>query len=548
MKNKLLTPSDLGLDPKHFPVFRTVQTEVMEFLNTSPTRVTGACVPTGAGKTAICAAVAVQFVRRTKQRVVILVATKAQQEEYTKYFSSLLVSVTGKANYTCVGVPGTHTCKSGGLEGCPHFGEPTCLYDSARDIARNANIVVTNYAYWLRLNSMPNSPGLCIGEEGTIMNPFGLLIMDEADTSFEQLAGSMHVEIHEANITSLGVLSSRTTLNDSLSAWVTLAKDNLTAADSMRSEQVKRYKRNKAPYVRELVRRLEGLCEAFESIQGMDEASWICESHGDHGHRKFTFDAVWPGMRAESRLFLGIPQVFMLSATLRRKTMGLLGLKAGSYSFKEWPRVFPKERSPVYRMPGASMSGRRITDAGLRNWVSTIDKIIDARLDRKGIIHTSSYARQQYLVENSRHAVLFHVNKSEAGSPTSVVVADGFRAAKEPAILVSPSFTTGWNFPGRECEYQIIAKVPFKRMDKVNKARAERDPGYSAYATMQEIVQMCGRGMRFPLDRCETFIVDDDFDWFYKQARASAPEWFEYRLITKLPMLPERAPETKGDA
>jgi len=542
---QLLTPASLGLDPKHFPEFREVQTEVMEFLNTAPCRVAGACVPTGAGKTAICAALAVQHVRRTKQRVAILVATKAQQEEYTKYFNNLLVSVTGKANYTCISVPGSHTCKAGGLEGCPHFGEPTCLYDSARDAARNADIVVTNYAYWLRLNSMPNSPGLCLGEGGVVSNPFGLLIMDEADTSFEQLAGSMHVEIHEANITSLGVLSSRVTLNDSLMDWVEIAKSNLVAADSMRAEQVKRYKRSRAPYVKELVRRLESLCEAFESMQSMDPANWICESHGEYGHRKFTFDSVWPGMRAESRLFMNVPRVFMLSATLRRKSMGLLGLKPGSYSFKEWPRVFPKERSPVYRIPGASMSGKRITDAGLKNWVSVIDKIIDSRLDRKGIIHTSSYKRQQYLVENSRHSALFHVNTTEAGSPTSVMIAEAFRAASEPAVLVSPSFTTGWNFPGRECEYQIIAKVPFKRMDKVNKARAERDPGYLTYATMQEIVQMCGRGMRFPMDRCETFVVDDDFDWFYKMARASAPDWFSYTLITKLPALPERAPEKK---
>jgi hypothetical protein len=35
-----------------------------------------------------------------------------------------------------------------------------------------------------------------------------------------------------------------------------------------------------------------------------------------------------------------------------------------------------------------------------------------------------------------------------------------FKRRKAPAFLVSPSMTTGWDFPYDQCRWQIIAKVP----------------------------------------------------------------------------------------
>jgi Rad3-related DNA helicase len=45
---------------------------------------------------------------------------------------------------------------------------------------------------------------------------------------------------------------------------------------------------------------------------------------------------------------------------------------------------------------------------------------------------------------------------------------------------------------------------------------------------MQKLVQACGRGMRGPLDWCETFIVDDQLrsDWFFRKYKKHAPRWF----------------------
>ena len=43
---------------------------------------------------------------------------------------------------------------------------------------------------------------------------------------------------------------------------------------------------------------------------------------------------------------------------------------------------------------------------------------------------------------------------------------------------------------------------------------------------MQDLVQAVGRGMRSEQDQCETIILDDHVQWFVRQHREFAPQWF----------------------
>ena len=181
-------------------------------------------------------------------------------------------------------------------------------------------------------------------------------------------------------------------------------------------------------------------------------------------------------------------------------------------------------------------------------WVAQIDKIIASRAvtgKRKGVIHTVSYARQEYLLQHSKYAHLMVGNTSDPNSPTAAQIVKKFKSSvagtQGVPVLVSPSFATGWDFPGRECEWQIIGKIPFpESQSKVMQERIKRDSQYLNYLTMQELVQACGRGTRSELDRCETFIVDDSVKWFVWQAKGQAPAWFEVRPMQDgvLPPLP----------
>jgi Rad3-related DNA helicase len=171
----------------------------------------------------------------------------------------------------------------------------------------------------------------------------------------------------------------------------------------------------------------------------------------------------------------------------------------------------------------------------MRLWVNKIDQIIDRRLDRKGIIHTVSYARVDLIKQWSRHRDIMMTHQT---ATTRDVVAD-FKRARAPAVLVSPSMATGWDFPYDECNYQIIGKVPFPdSRDKVLQARTKIDPVYSYYITMQSLVQASGRGMRAEDDICETIVVDDHISWFIgKWGATLAPAWFRqaYKISRTIP-------------
>jgi Rad3-related DNA helicase len=239
-----------------------------------------------------------------------------------------------------------------------------------------------------------------------------------------------------------------------------------------------------------------------------------------------------------------------MSATLRPKTLGLLGVGKEHYEFKEWQRIFPAHRHPIYSIPARYQDkdvriDRRTTEEQMHAWVEHIDKIIEGRLDRKGIIQTVSYDRQKYLFEHSRHSQHFIGNTNDPDSETASQIADAFRRSRAPQVLVSPSFATGWDFPGEGCEYVIVCKVPFKpNQGKVQKAREERDKQYGAYLAMIDLVQSAGRGMRSADDRCEVFVVDGHLSWFLHQNSSLAPQWFVHG-VRKMAEIPKAAEKLK---
>jgi Rad3-related DNA helicase len=165
----------------------------------------------------------------------------------------------------------------------------------------------------------------------------------------------------------------------------------------------------------------------------------------------------------------------------------------------------------------------RSSDAVLKLWLARIDNIIRRRLDRKGIIHCVSYARRDLIIRNSRYKDLMLTHDSGE----QAVAVEKFKSADPPRIFLSPSATTGLDFPYDQCEYSIVAKVPFPdQRSKILKARAKGDPEYAMYLTMLDVVQASGRGMRAVDDSHETFIVDDQWGWFHKKFRRFAPAWF----------------------
>ena len=214
--------------------------------------------------------------------------------------------------------------------------------------------------------------------------------------------------------------------------------------------------------------------------------------------------------------------------------------------------AFPASRRPLYHLPTVRMK-HGITQDQMLWWVNKIDQIVDRRTDRKGILHTVSYKRAEFFLQHTRHLDIAFL--PPAISLRDAVAAfkgdtDEFRRGQlggairdrlisgQIKLLISPALSTGFDFPGDSCRYQIIGKVPFPdTRSKVLKAREKIDKDYGPYVAMQQIVQMCGRGMRSADDWCENFIIDDNWTWFITVYKGFAPAWFlnGCRFVNSIP-------------
>lgn len=558
-----LTPADLGL-PAKFEEFRKEQIQAIEMVANSEKRHTGLCMPMGLGKSLV----PVVLHKLTGARVAVLTHTLGLMDQYLRDFQSIgMIPIMGRSNYACQDHELGTDCRLGGYAGCRYKGTLGCDYESARDSACNADLDVTNYAYWVKSNQW--GIGLERGEdEGK--NPFDLLVLDEAHLAFEALAAALRVTLRESSLITLGVQYDKD--SEEPAYWASVAVKAATAAAGMMTDLTRRLKNTprsdrtpKAMRLRQQVKELDEVKDSVERLasvlnQGSVQDDWVCEQRkGTEWGRVWDFDCVWPAQYAESRLFMGIPHVIEMSATLKPMSIHALGVQKQDLEFREWPRAYPASHTPIYYQPSLHPETRKQIRlnyrTSLQEWeriVRDMDDWIEPRFEdwRSGLIHTVSFDRQKMVRDMSRWRDYMLLNGNEPDSLKAQRVFEEYCErvrAGERCILISPSFSTGWNLPGRLCEWQVILKLAFKPESKVIKARLKRWPRYQSHTVMQNFMQETGRASRFYRDRCEVLVKDGNLGFFLQQNRDLAPIGFD--VLMKKPEerieMRERAPETE---
>jgi len=522
-KIQIPSPANLGLPPAKFSTWRDGQEKaISDMILREGFRFTASMQPTGFGKSAVYVAAALILDGKT----VILTSTKALQSQLMRDFETVgMKALKGQNAYPCRATTPQVPCNIGPC----HYGFDCKLkmsgcyyYDAVRE-ARSAALASTNYAYWMTANRFADIP----------WEP-DLLIMDEAHQAPNLLADFLTVTVEGEDLAALGETLPRG--KQGLAAWIAWATEKLVAAKAQASRLSSRYSSLSKNKIVKLTK-LTSLIRALESLTSLGKPGWIV-SDGTHrwavNHRT-NEDYVRFGPRLlqqehiERYLFGNVPRIYMTSGTISHSTMRLLLLS--DYRFFEGQSNFPVERRPVYFIPTARITRRlKLNSPEAAAWLSTIDEIIDERKDRKGIIHTVSYAYRDHIVLNSRHSKIMFTNRK--GNLPSVI--SMFKERNSGAVLVSPSLTSGYDFPGDDCRYQIIAKLPFPNLgDKLLAARIEAEPELLHYMTMQALVQAIGRGMRNVNDMCETFIVDSMFREWYKKWKHLAPSYFRAAVKTR---------------
>lgn len=523
----MLTPIEFGL-PAKFSEWRKGQLEAVDQALLSKERFVTLCAPTGFGKSLAYMAAGLMGGKRT----VICTSTKGLQDQLRNDFHSISSDVRGQSNYLC------NAASSFGLDplttvemGPCHGGEECNLksggcdyFDRYRE-AQRAEIVVTNYALWMvDRHRERNRDGSSLNS----LKPVEMLVLDEAHDAPEAVAGHVGGEMKYDVINRCG--SARVVWpglkDEDQEGWQAWAIETEGALEGMVEEGMKTVAKTKD---RKLARRVQTWKRAQREVGKVAEmkGEWVIETQNDWRTKRYgpivRFDPLWPAQYAEQVLFRGVKKVVLVSATVRPKTAQLLGIASETNNFLEYISTFPVASRPVIHVPTVQMS-HRMTEWNQLQWVQMIDRLLDARGDRKGIIHTVSYERSKLIFLNSRHSSRMLLHDSQTRSQT----VEQFKSSSSNSVFVSPSVDTGYDFPLSQCEFQIISKVPFvNNSGKLMKRRLASDKQYSNYLTALTIVQMTGRGMRSRDDRCETLIVDDQWAWFYPQNRQHFPKWFQ---------------------
>jgi Rad3-related DNA helicase len=521
----LPSPADLGFPPK-FESWRDDQLRAVNKVLGSTQRFVALTMPTGAGKglTYVTAA----LVQKDVKRALFLTATKGLQDQNTRDFSALgFTDIRGQSNYPCVALQRgaalhryrhgnyEHRCDEGPCHAgvrCSHIpdrSQPSlrsnCEYYGAVHDATGATLVGTNYSYWLHA-----------GQYSQGIGKFDCVVLDEAHEADKEVESFLTFELTDKD-----VHRARTKLLDSQEVydWKLWAKGHVTSL-ARTIEEEEEHPPISAEGVRD-IRELKRVHGKFERLATLDPESWVVDL--ESGHPVFT--PVRVAEFCEAVLFRGIPRVILTSATLTLKTLALLGIKREEATIWECPSSFPVERRPIIHVnpqPEIRVS-HKMSDAHKIFWRARIDNLIGPRIDRKGIIHTVSYARMKDLMQHSEYRDFF-ITHDSGNTPAAVAE---FKRQKPPCILLSPSIMTGFDFPDDDARWQIIGKIPLLDTRGIAiQTRIAHDPDYANYVAMQKLVQACGRIVRSPLDWGETFIVDDQFIWFLRRARKFAPRWF----------------------
>ena len=518
-----LTPADLSLPPK-FRSFRRGQITALTRGLSSPHKYILQSMPVGEGKSLYYIAQALL----QSTRACALTASLGLQTQLLDDFSPIgLVDIRGRSNYPCVR---GDSCEEGKHNRCP---KGVCPYEKARTAMLASPLVETTYSYYMAATI-----------HGRGLGDFDLLICDEAHDAPEEVCSAMAVEFTYKDASKIGHRLPSTMVLLDWQNWsntiYAITSDKLRSLQSEK-EGDRTSRGSIHPQTSREIDTWTKIQDRAATVMGA-MGKWVVSKTGDG----FRLEPVWARDYAMSVLFRNIPKIILTSATMVRKTMDLLGIPPDSASFFEYASSFPKERTPVYLFTGSKFekgAGRvsfKSSPDELLLWTTRIDNIIRRRMDRKGIIHTVSYDRAEYILSHSAFSsYMLLPEKLGNGKRDTEGTIERFRKAEPPAILVSPAITTGYDFKGEQCEYNIIAKVPFMdSRDPLTKARDEEDKEYSPYMTAQTLVQALGRAMRGEDDQCENFIVDGHIHWFLGKYRHLFPFWF-HRLIQKATAMPE---------
>lgn len=507
-----MNPSDLGLSPHQFPSYLPGQEDVITRIVSSPTPRTLLQAPTGVGKTVV----GVSSAKAQSSRFLYLTATKSLQRQLESSFSSDdFFNISGHSSYPCA----TNDDETGFFCDSARF----CEYRSDVATLQSMSFISTNYHHWIQL-SLSGVPDR-LGE-------FDFIVMDEAHKIPEIIRSICAIKIKTSHYRKhlLDDLPhpkhSHVVLdNKDFDLWRQWAESAKKSLSKLLSSSRKEKDEKRSQILSNLIYTLDRL------INETDPQSWVGQVTTDG----VSFTPLDASQFASQHLFRDIPKILFCSATVTPEDIKELGVSPSDLTSISVPSPFDLSRRPVYYYPTSPSIkfDHRSNEGETRLIVNQVDRIIESRLDYKGIIPVRSYQKGLDLISRSKYSSLMLFHKDRHSFRETIT---RFKRSKYPCILVSPTIDEGIDFPGDLCRYIIMMKVPFyDSRDPIISRLKKLDPTYTDRQTARTIIQTAGRGMRSQSDYCETFIIDGH--WGYFKEKPYFPKYFSdaFQTIRSIP-------------
>lgn len=543
------SPSDIGL-PDKFAGWRPNQFAAVERILDSDKRFVMLCLSTGSGKTAIYYAAALL----SEVRTAVLTATKGLMDQIASEMNTLSTDIRGQGNYHCPIARDFRLPRYTTVDDAPcqcgyrcRLKWKGCQYYDQYRAAQAANIFCTNYQMWMNDSQQDRANGDLqygyipdgLGHVQTIVlkdeQAVKMLVLDEAHSADEMLTLFLGVDITRKECFEMGMewLGG----GHGLDEWREWAIQNNTVITAKLEAEKERMKgQNGSGWSRQL-KRYRDMKRKLDKLSDMRaEDDWILTENQDRQDRQERKDnsakSIWsvrldplvPARYAEKVLWRGVEKIVLVSATVRPKTAELLGIDNSELEFVEFPSNFDPKRRPMISIPSVQMNFKaERDDSKMRLWLARMDSVVDKLQHWKGVIHGTSYRRCEFIMNNSRHSSIMITH----GPRDRAEMVELFKQMEAPAILVSPSISTGYDFAHSHSRWQIITKVPFASVtDPLVKARQHRDKEYGLMLAAQTLMQSYGRIVRADDDWGVTVMLDDNFSWFHRSARKFMTQFF----------------------
>ena len=475
----------------------------------------------------------------------VLTTQKVLQEQYVSDFGpgkrDLLRSIKSSSNYSCLHYTDQNCGESRRilsklakqLAGTDFFKccQTQCPYKLEKQAFMESSISITNFSYFLAETIYAKK-----------IEPRQLLIIDECHNIESELGKFVEVTYSEKFA------------KEVLKCKVPVLKGN----EEARAQQVfdwikKTYQPILTRHIKRLEKALENrfnsgmagfgeyskqyemldkhVCKVNRFINTYTPDNWVLNvvepPPGKRAGRRFEFKPIDVSSYGYDMLYKFGARVLMMSATVvdRDVFCRTVGLDPADVAFLRIPSPFPVENRPIHYLHVGKMSMDNI-QATLPKMAEVIRMLMDQHASDKGIIHCVNYKVAQYLYENVKSDRLVIHNSENRDQ----VLRDHVQGPR-PTVLLSPSMMEGVDLADDASRFQVLCKVPFPYLgDKVVKKRKSRDPQWYPFQTVKSVIQAMGRSVRNETDHAVSYILDEDWEYFYQRNKSLFPADFSKSL------------------